>query len=89
MAGGEIVAQSLVDWNDCVGACILLINIAIKYINKGEEWVGGGMATESFADRQVCAPHTDNIKLLRLCVCLQMLQIRERAPAVATVSTHS
>lgn len=55
MAGGEIVAQSLVDWNDCVGACILLINIAIKYINKGEEWVGGGMATESFADRQVCA----------------------------------
>lgn len=37
----------------------------------------------------VCAPHTDNIKLLRLCVCLQMLQIRERAPAVATVSTHS
>ena len=60
MASGEKVAQPLVDWNDCVGTCILLINIAIKYINKGAGWVGGGYATDLLADLQARMLHTDN-----------------------------
>lgn len=55
-------AQPLVDCNDCVGACVLLINIAIKYRSTNGQggWVFGGHATELFADLQACVLHTDN-----------------------------
>lgn len=42
----------LVDWNDCVGGCVLLINIAIKY--RSSNGLGGCLRGMSQSYLQTC-----------------------------------